>query len=83
MAQNFVVGGVTYPFPDPGDEDWGQQVVDWATAVTNALGASTVFVPDRASDPTLGDGKQIYWNLSEGVLKFFDGTTAYGVTLVP
>ncbi len=42
MSTNLVINGVSYPFPDPNDEDWGQQVVDWATAVTNAL---TVNVP--------------------------------------
>lgn len=81
MAQNFTINGVVYPFPDPGDEDWGQQVVDWATAVTNALTVS--FLSTRTTDPSPGDPKQFYWNSTSGVLRFFDGTTVFGVALVP
>ena len=77
MSQNLVINGVTYPFPDPGDEDWGQQVIDWATAVTNALSVSSIVT--RVADPLAGDPAQFYMLL--GVLKFFDGTTAYGVAL--
>lgn len=77
--QSFVINGVTFPFPDPDEEDWGQQVVDWATAVTNAL-ATTFICPDLAADPSTG-GRQFYWHTGEGRLKFWDGTNAYGVAL--
>lgn len=81
MSVNLVINGTTYPFPEPDDEEWGQQVLDWATAVTNALSVSTLAT--RSSDPTPGDSKQFYWNSTSGMLKFFDGTTAFGVALVP
>ena len=35
--QNLVINGVTYQFPDVDDEEWGQNVTDWATAVTNGM----------------------------------------------
>lgn len=34
---NLVVNGVSYPFPQTGDVPYGDQVVNWATAVTNAV----------------------------------------------
>lgn len=37
MSQNLVVNGVTYAFPDVGDQNWGQDVTDWATAVTGGM----------------------------------------------
>lgn len=37
MSQNYVINGVTYPFPDVDDQEWGQQVTDWANAVTNGM----------------------------------------------
>lgn len=37
MSQNFVINGVTYPFPDVDDLEWGQQVTDWANAVTAGM----------------------------------------------
>lgn len=33
--ENFVVNGTTYSFPDVDDVDWGQNVTDWASALTN------------------------------------------------
>ena len=37
MARNLIVGGVTYQFPNDGDLDWGQDVYNWAEAVSNEL----------------------------------------------
>lgn len=37
MSQNFVINGVTYPYPDVGESDWGQPLVDWSNAVTNGM----------------------------------------------
>lgn len=79
MSVNLVINGVSYPFPEPDDEEWGQAVLDWATAVTNALSVSTLAT--RSADPTPGDPAQLY--LLNGVLRFFDGTTAFGVPLIP
>lgn len=81
MAENFVINGVNYPFPDPDEEDWGQQVVDWATAVTNALAVVTNFVQDLAADPIAGDPKQFYYHTGEARLKFWNGAVALGVVL--
>lgn len=79
MSINLTINGVVYPFPSPDDEDWGQSVIDWATAVTNALSISTLAT--RTSDPTSGDSPQLY--TLGGSLKYFDGTTAFGVALIP
>lgn len=35
--QDYVVDGTTYAFPDVDDQEWGQDVTDWAGAVTNAV----------------------------------------------
>jgi hypothetical protein len=35
--QTLIVNGVPYLFPDVNDEEWGQRVTDWATAVTNGM----------------------------------------------
>lgn len=37
MAQSLVVNGVAYSFPDVPEEDWGQNVTDWAVAVTQNM----------------------------------------------
>lgn len=34
MAQSLNVNGVTYSFPDVGEENWGQNVTNWAVAIT-------------------------------------------------
>jgi hypothetical protein len=81
MSVNLTINGVAYPFPEPDDEEWGQQVLDWATAVTNALSVSTL--ADRTSDPSSG-AAQMYRRTDQGnILKYFDGTTAFGVPLIP
>ncbi len=36
-AQSLVVNGVTYSFPDVDDQNWGQNVTDWATAVSTSM----------------------------------------------
>lgn len=79
MSVNLTINGTPYPFPEPDDEDWGQEVLDWATAVTNALEVSTL--AERTADPSPGDPIQIY--SMGGGLRFFDGTTAFGVALIP
>lgn len=79
MSVNLTINGTPYPFPEPDDEEWGQQVLDWATAVTNALAVSNLAT--RTGDPTPGDPAQVY--VLGGILKFFDGTTAFGVAIIP
>lgn len=37
MAINLNVNGTNFSFPQPLDENWGQNVTDWATAVTNGM----------------------------------------------
>jgi hypothetical protein len=37
MAQNFNINGVSFPFPDVGDQNWGQNVTNWAAAVSSGL----------------------------------------------
>lgn len=37
MTINLTVNGVVYPFPEPDDENWGQNVTDWAQAVTGGM----------------------------------------------
>lgn len=80
MSINLTINGVPYPFPEPDDEEWGQQVLDWATAVTNSLDGPQI--AELAADPVSGI-KRFYINTTSGQLKFFDGTTAFGVALIP
>ncbi len=49
------------------------------TLASQADGLSVV--AELASDPVSGS-RRFYWNTTEGMLKFFDGTTAYGVALI-
>jgi hypothetical protein len=37
MALNLVVNGVTYQYPETGDETWGDQATSWAQAITNGV----------------------------------------------
>jgi hypothetical protein len=37
LATSLVINGVTYSFPSVDDTDWGQNVSDWAAAVTNGM----------------------------------------------
>ena len=37
MAQTYTINGVAYSFPDVDDSDWGQNVTDWAGAVSSFL----------------------------------------------
>lgn len=37
MAINLTINGNSYSFPEPDDTDWGQNVTDWATAVTGGM----------------------------------------------
>lgn len=39
--QDYVVDGTTYAFPDVDDQEWGQDVTDWAGAVTNSVTRNT------------------------------------------
>lgn len=48
--QNYAIDGSTYPFPDVDDQDWGQDVTDWAAAVTNAIAVS------RSSEAAIVNG---------------------------
>lgn len=47
--QNYVVAGSTYQFPDEDDLDWGQNVTDWAGAVTNDLNNKTTLLRNATS----------------------------------
>ena len=37
MAQTYTINGTDYSFPDVDDSDWGQNVTDWAGAVSSFL----------------------------------------------
>ena len=37
MAQTYTINGTDYTFPDVDDSDWGQNVTDWAGAVSSFL----------------------------------------------
>lgn len=37
MSQLLVINGTSYTFPDVGEEEWGQNVTDWAVAVTSGM----------------------------------------------
>lgn len=37
MSINLIVNGTTYIFPEPTDVEWGQNVTDWANAVTGGM----------------------------------------------
>ncbi|MBA3777404.1 MAG: hypothetical protein H0X11_13380 [Betaproteobacteria bacterium] len=37
MSVNLVVAGVSFPYPQTGDELWGDPTTDWAIAVTNGM----------------------------------------------
>lgn len=37
MSVSLVINGVTYPFPEQGDEDWGLQATDAIVAITNGM----------------------------------------------
>lgn len=37
MTINLTINGVVYPFPEPDDESWGQNVTDWAQAATGGM----------------------------------------------
>lgn len=80
MSIPLVVNGVTYNYPEEGDEEWGDDATAWAEAITAAV--SSLTIADLAADPSPGSPRQFYWHTVEGILKFFDGTTAYGVALV-
>ncbi len=36
MSVNLTVNGTVYPFPNTNDENWGDQVTSWATAISQA-----------------------------------------------
>jgi len=37
MSTNLTINGVVYAFPETGEENWGDVVTSWATAVSNGL----------------------------------------------
>ena len=37
MDRKLQIGDKLYPFPDTGDLNWGQDVYNWAAAITNAV----------------------------------------------
>lgn len=37
MAQSLTINGTVYTFPDVGEQSWGQNVTDWAVAVTAGM----------------------------------------------
>lgn len=77
--QNFSVNGSTYPFPDVGDQDWGNSVSNWAEAVSSTtfqkvggtftLTNEAYFGPDYGikAKSFEGDGS-LLTNLSTGTL---------------
>ena len=37
MARTLQIGTRLYPFPETGDRNWGQDVFNWAQAITNTV----------------------------------------------
>ncbi len=37
MTVNLTINGVTYAYPEPGDDDWGQAATSWAQGVTGGM----------------------------------------------
>ena len=37
MAKELIVAGITYPWPEDGAVDWGQDLFNWSEAVSNQL----------------------------------------------
>ena len=66
MSRKLLLGTVTYPWPNDGDLDWGQELFDWAQAVTtrvNDLEAGFLNIEDNSigevklkinNEPTIG-----------------------------
>ena len=51
MSRELLVGTVTYPWPNDGDLDWGQELFDWARAVStrvNDLEAGLLNIEDNS-----------------------------------
>lgn len=57
--QDYVVDGTTYAFPDVDDQEWGQDVTDWAGAVTNAVTRNTTLL-QAATSSILAGGATAY-----------------------
>ena len=36
MAINLIINGISYSYPETGDEDWGDEATNWAVAVSNS-----------------------------------------------
>ena len=37
MSVNLIINGITYPYPQTGEEDWGDNATNWAVAVTSGM----------------------------------------------
>ena len=66
MDRKLQIGDKLYPFPDTGDLNWGQDVYNWAAAITNAV--NTGGSGSGGTSFTVGTGL----NLTAGVLGISD-----------
>ena len=66
MDRKLQIGDKLYPFPDTGDLNWGQDVYNWAAAITNAV--NTGGGGSGGTSFTVGTGL----NLTAGVLGISD-----------
>lgn len=63
MAIPLTVNGVTFQYPEVGDEDWGQQATSWASAVTAVISIFTSATAPIADEGVirLGTNDKICW----------------------
>lgn len=58
MAINLIINGADYSFPEPNDNDWGQDVTDWASAITSGVvqkeGGNVEFLNDLDTGTSSG-----------------------------
>ena len=92
MSKSFVINNITYTFPEQGQEPpWGEDVVDWAEAVTDALSGvsstgdiltTSVSLSDNVSSVTnivcfSFDSATLQGAIAEYSVYRTDGTTGY------
>ena len=92
MSKTFVIAGTSYIFPEQGSEQpWGEQVTDWAEAVTDTLsgfsstgdiGTTSVALDDNQPVATNVNGFSFDGSLLQGAIAEYsiyrtNGATGY------
>ena len=58
MSVSLVVNGISYSFPQTGEDDWGDDVTNWASAITSGMlqkaGGSFTLTADANFGPSFG-----------------------------